>query len=204
MTSHTTASLEAIARQAIKHRADGSEHDAPQWETIPPPVTPDMQAEMDSTSLIGWLRDQKWSDFAQSLAQAHQRYGSLTERQQAAAEKMRTEANARNEGNAPQPVVDPEPGFYVVDGIFYRVQFNRDETRVYGKMYRNEEKHWEYSGRKYFGLLTADNKVTVEDAAKFGHAHGVCLMCGRTLTDPASVAQGIGPVCITKIDGGIE
>ncbi len=170
---------------------------APQWENIP--TVADVPPQV---TLIDWLREQTWSDFAQSLAQAHQRYGSLTERQQAAAEKMRTEAKARNEGNAPQPAVDPEPGFYVVDGTFYRVQFNKDETRVYGKMFHDEGKFWEYVGRKPFGMLTADTKVTVEDAAKFGHAHGVCLMCGRTLSDPQSVAQGIGPICIKKIDGG--
>ena len=34
--------------------------------------------------------------------------------------------------------------------------------------------------------------------AEYGRAFGVCCMCGRELTDPESVALGIGPVCRSK------
>lgn len=30
-----------------------------------------------------------------------------------------------------------------------------------------------------------------------------CQICGRTLTDPASIARGIGPDCITQIAAGL-
>lgn len=29
--------------------------------------------------------------------------------------------------------------------------------------------------------------------------HATCTRCGRTLTDPASVARGVGPVCARRI-----
>jgi len=35
----------------------------------------------------------------------------------------------------------------------------------------------------------------LESAVKYGRATGVCGCCGRALSDPASVAAGIGPVC---------
>lgn len=35
----------------------------------------------------------------------------------------------------------------------------------------------------------------VESARAYGKATGMCCCCGRTLTDPVSVANGIGPIC---------
>ena len=37
-----------------------------------------------------------------------------------------------------------------------------------------------------------------ETLPAFGKALGVCGICGRALTDDASLAAGIGPVCATK------
>lgn len=34
---------------------------------------------------------------------------------------------------------------------------------------------------------------------RYGHATGECGVCGRLLTDPESVAAGIGPVCAGKV-----
>ena len=38
----------------------------------------------------------------------------------------------------------------------------------------------------------------VEAAIQYGRSTGTCSCCGRTLTDPESVAAGIGPVCASK------
>lgn len=35
----------------------------------------------------------------------------------------------------------------------------------------------------------------------YGRETGVCGVCGRRLTDPASVEAGIGPVCASKVGG---
>lgn len=45
------------------------------------------------------------------------------------------------------------------------------------------------------GAITADPK---EAMARYGHEIGRCGVCNRTLTDPESIAIGIGPVCIEK------
>lgn len=38
---------------------------------------------------------------------------------------------------------------------------------------------------------------TVPDSVEFWTS-GVCARCGHDLTDPASVARGLGPICATK------
>jgi hypothetical protein len=43
--------------------------------------------------------------------------------------------------------------------------------------------------------LTADMKMSLEEAKAFGFQWGVCCACGRTLTNAKSVELGIGPVC---------
>jgi hypothetical protein len=44
--------------------------------------------------------------------------------------------------------------------------------------------------------IIADNPA--EAAERYGKTTGECSCCGRELTDPASIAAGIGPVCATK------
>jgi len=38
----------------------------------------------------------------------------------------------------------------------------------------------------------------LEAAKKYGRESGRCCSCGRDLTDPASIENGIGPICIQK------
>jgi len=38
----------------------------------------------------------------------------------------------------------------------------------------------------------------LEAAKKYGRESGRCCSCGRDLTDPASIENGIGPICATK------
>lgn len=44
--------------------------------------------------------------------------------------------------------------------------------------------------------IAADSRQAAED---YGHQLGECSICGRTLTDPDSIARGIGPVCAGKV-----
>lgn len=43
--------------------------------------------------------------------------------------------------------------------------------------------------------LTADDKMTLEEAKAWGALYGTCCCCGATLTNETSIAAGIGPVC---------
>lgn len=42
------------------------------------------------------------------------------------------------------------------------------------------------------------SKNPKEVAVKYGHQMGICCCCGAELTDPVSVANGIGPICAEK------
>lgn len=48
--------------------------------------------------------------------------------------------------------------------------------------------------------------ATMQDPLKaatlYGQKYGVCSCCARTLTDPESIAAGIGPICRDKFFGG--
>lgn len=47
-------------------------------------------------------------------------------------------------------------------------------------------------------LLTASLEAALGYAINYGRRTGACGVCGRTLTDPASIEAGIGPVCARK------
>ncbi|MFI6485267.1 DUF6011 domain-containing protein [Nonomuraea sp. NPDC050663] len=46
--------------------------------------------------------------------------------------------------------------------------------------------------------LTDDDRLSIEEAAAWGKQTGYCICCYALLTDPKSVALGIGPVCRKK------
>lgn len=47
--------------------------------------------------------------------------------------------------------------------------------------------------------LNARWRMTSEQAKEFGALYGSCMVCGRTLTNEASIEAGIGPVCAGKL-----
>lgn len=49
--------------------------------------------------------------------------------------------------------------------------------------------------------LVEANADPVAAAKAYGKLTGRCSVCGRTLTDPNSVEQGIGPVCLSHMGG---
>ena len=111
--------------------------------------------------------------------------------------------------NAPAATLQvAELGYYKFGGEFYTVCQNRAKTRSYAKVFslvpwRDEdgEEHaavWKYV-RGMVTTLRPEHKVTIQEAKDFGHLHGRCLICARVLSDPKSVEQGIGPICITRL-----
>ena len=182
----------------------------------------------EQAELIAWLATQTWSNFARSLYVGAARYGTLTPNQERAALKMRATCAARAAAKKAEGPAAPAPevGFYFADGEWYRVQANKEGTRVYSKRWGQPEhvggdhhvydEHipsrpvgfedpiaetawaWIYEGRKPFAILTPETQVDAEQAAAFGHEYGRCLNCNAELTDPDSVARGMGPVCATR------
>ncbi len=73
---------------------------------------------------------------------------------------------------------------------------NREEVRFYvwSAVYADGRACDEETKRSILEVA-ADPK---QAAIAYGKQYGTCACCGRDLTDPASVALGIGPVCASK------
>lgn len=114
---------------------------------------------------------------------------------------------------------DATPGYYTAGDDFIVVVENKAGTHTYAKRLvvttagcrghfdaegaltyddcGRTTARWEYApgvGRTLAGL----SPMSLEEAIEFGHLHGICFVCTKPLTDPASVARGIGPVCAKR------
>lgn len=83
-------------------------------------------------------------------------------------------------------------GTYLYDGKIYHVKISKTSGANYLL-----DKWGSYLGAKgwageILGALTQDHM------AAYGKTYGKCGICHKTLTDPASIAAGIGPVCAKK------
>jgi|SRR6185295_17057753 len=95
------------------------------------------------------------------------------------------------------------PGVYrATDGVLYRVYPARaDRSRMLAKeiVVDGALNHLEFV---YAGaasrFVQPEGRLTLEEAKAFGATTGYCIACGAELTDPDSIAAGIGPVCATK------
>ena len=113
---------------------------------------------------------------------------------------------------------DVADGWYVVDGEPWKVQWNRERTRKYAKrleqrpggggegLDRDAGHHpaageWVYVPGGLGIVARKGEPMTLEVAQQYGKLYGVCAICGRTLTDEKSIADGIGPVCIERVKG---
>lgn len=104
-----------------------------------------------------------------------------------------------NEMQAERTIRVTSPGMFLAeDGAVYRVVLSQAK-RLYAKRL-NERGGFEYASSAIH-RLDESQRMTLEQAQAFGRRYGVCAWCGRDLTDPASIAAGIGPVC-AKGEGG--
>jgi hypothetical protein len=177
---------------------------------------------MEYEEIISGLREiQGWNDFAASLLSQYGRKGALSERQWDAAERtiLKTrEAGLRREQNRKQVDVSRISNLLktaVESGLkkpAFRVghlQFSLAPTtgRNVGAVYVRFQK--DYAGKIMGGVfmpvssapdgLGEDIAEIAKDprgkAVEHGRMTGRCSCCGRELSDPKSVALGIGPVC---------
>lgn len=95
------------------------------------------------------------------------------------------------------PAKAADEGMYRLNGEIYKVQIAvHGSGRPYAKKLVETNGDWEFvvaPGAVY--RLTADHKMTLDEAKEFGKLYGACCVCGRTLTDERSIAEGIGPRC---------
>lgn len=89
------------------------------------------------------------------------------------------------------------------NGGIYKVYASQQSGRILCKQLKIDK--FEKKGRfEYLGMasrfIRRDWQLSLEEAQKFGKIYGVCCMCGRTLTDETSIANGIGPICAGKFN----
>jgi hypothetical protein len=100
-----------------------------------------------------------------------------------------------------------DEGMYRHDGEIFKVQRGRESGNLYakrlveigGKRLADEDErdvHFEFQyAAGAIRMLTADERMTLDEARAFGIRFGVCCVCGASLKDADSVRNGIGPVC---------
>lgn len=150
--------------------------------------------------LAAWLGQQTWSPFAQSVASAYARYGRISEAQERSARSMYAKAQARQAQRQAQAPANPvtEVGMYRLGDDIYRVKLSQ-AGRLYAMRFTPQgESRFAYEGGAIY-RLSADNRMTVEDAQAVGAQVGMCCVCGRDLIVEANIARGIGPVCARRV-----
>jgi len=102
-----------------------------------------------------------------------------------------------------------EEGLYRIPGgatphaDVFRVRLSERSGRLYAERF---VPHTEEGGGARFVYdpaavyrLEPAHRMTAEEAADIGRKLHTCMQCGEHLTDPKSIARGIGPVCAKKV-----
>jgi hypothetical protein len=87
-------------------------------------------------------------------------------------------------------------GYYFVEGLIYKVQAAKSSGNLYAKVF--SESGYEYAPGA-MRLMASAQRLTLDQAAEAGVKTGRCVVCARLLTDPESVAAGIGPICAGRL-----
>lgn len=126
------------------------------------------------------------------------------------ASKRRDEEFAARQ--TPKPAGKPatEQGMYRIvaargqyaEGSIFKVQIAvHGSQRPYAKLLVVDgpgDGHFDYAPGAV-SLLTAEDKMSADEAAEWGRLYGMCVVCSATLTDEDSIARGIGPICRGKV-----
>lgn len=113
-------------------------------------------------------------------------------------------------------------GMHRLDGVTYKVQASKSSGKPYAKKLVLTEPDCagcangepedcidffghacEWNARFEYApgivrKLSEDTAMSLDEAKAFGSFYGTCVVCGATLTNPASIEAGIGPVCARK------
>lgn len=177
----------------------------------------------DKLAAAALIYDKRTDGFAQGKAQICRdmaaklvRYGDFASEKQARfADKLIAWAQPRD--NGPQPTGIPVPKLFSVmqkHATFYagdlKLARRNQDTLVWvmwkgqcvGKLEGGVQALFAGRLRDDLGAVRSQLAQFEADplkaAQEFGRLSGVCCSCGRDLTDPDSIAAGIGPVCARR------
>lgn len=152
-------------------------------------------AETPIITIVEWARNQRWSNFAMSVADYFSAKGTLTEKQENAIRAMYAKHEVKPEVAVPVDAVT-EAGFYLSGDLIYKVKVSQQ-----GNLYamRRQDDEWVYE-RGAVQALRGSEKVTPEVAVEYGVRTGICLFCNAELDDKDGYGHrvGVGPVCAKK------
>jgi hypothetical protein len=89
---------------------------------------------------------------------------------------------------------------------FYKIDKPKEGTwagRTFVKAIAGDEEWPVRKPASLKSILGAILNDPAQAAANYGLKIGKCGICGRTLTVPESIERGIGPVCLSRIGGGL-
>ena len=179
--------------------------------------------------VVEWLTESAPTfPFAASLLGSLDKYGSLTDKQVAAARKCVTRRDESRESAQARADNAPEIDISRVDDAFATAKGNGlkwpklrlagfvfslagDNSRNPGAIYTKSSDSiylGKIVGGKFVASRDCDEDTTQEvlraaqdpeaAAMAYGTMTGSCSCCGRELTNPESVGRGIGPICASK------
>jgi hypothetical protein len=174
-----------------------------------------------NAELVSYLEDVSgWNQFAGSLLSSISDYGSLTERQKAAADSMHAKHIAKQTAQAAEPQIDTvdltdiPAGYYAVPNgetrLKVAIRKPGKNSKWHGSIfvddgaeYGNRENYGrQMPGKQYEGKIIEQLQAIAADPLEamkaYGNLVGVCGACGRKLEDEKSIELGIGPVCLEK------
>lgn len=166
--------------------------------------------------------------FAVAMAEAVEKYGSLTDRQLAASQKCVAALVAKRDASLARAAVAPSINIDRVEVAFEkavaygikRPRLNLDAFtfKPAGSQSRNPGAVYVVEGENYLGkiqagkfvcsgICTPDQQTRILAAAAdpeaaavaYGRRTGQCAVCRRTLTVGESIDRGIGPVCAERM-----
>lgn len=91
------------------------------------------------------------------------------------------------------PALDTDALYVLPDGTIVRLKESR-QGRLYALTLDTESRKWEYAP----GIVRnvkAEYVMTAEQAKDFGDTYAWCVRCSAELTNPESIARGVGPIC---------
>jgi hypothetical protein len=174
-----------------------------------------------------WIQGNPGFDFAANMRQAVEKYGSLTEGQLGAVNRCIERNKAREAAKVARVESAPVVSVSSLEVAFAnaaqnglrrpKVRFAGLEVSLAPATGKNAGSLYVKADSVYVGKITSGRFLCTrecsdetqtrviatlanpkESAIAYGRETGSCSCCGRELTDPESVAAGIGPVCAGK------
>jgi hypothetical protein len=204
------------ARQAAQARKESQQQGA--WEGF----------AAQHPEVAAWiLASQASFEFAASLGEAVRKFGSLTERQLAAAQRCVDGRKAAQEARSAAITAAPALTLEMVEKAFQTASeagVRRPKLRLDVFTFsmapatgKNAGAIYVKEGEQYLGKVQGGRFLRTRDctdaqqagiqavaadplaaAVAYGRRYGSCSVCGRELTNGESIDRGIGPICAGK------